>query len=212
MKRWIVALIALMCASAVYADGLPNTYRPRSATIVPPQASDTTFNWTGLYVGGGVGYTWLNTNCGASPVELPYGPLPAFAVVRDDCAGSSDFFLGELKAGYDYRFGNGALLLGAFGTWSPQFLIGTGGIDNIYSLGGRAGLVFPDDLMLYLGAAWVRAEAFDTTSDGWAVLAGFEKPLVNHVTWGAEYKYTDFGDNFGVTSSTVMARINIKIN
>lgn len=197
MKRLIVALAALMCASAVYADGLPQPYRPRIAQPAPPVSSE--FNWTGLYVGGGVGASFAGIEDIRSLGEYGF----------QEFTNHDRFAFGDLKIGYDYRFGTGMLLVGPYATWSPGFLVGRGDIDNIYNVGARAGLVFPDGWLLYTGLAWARVETNFSTADGWALPVGFEKSLGSRLTWGLEYKYTDT-DNFNDNSIT--ARLNVKLN
>ena len=205
-------LLALLPATAL-AEGLSRTYKapPRIATEVPAE-----YRWTGFYLGGGAGYLWSD---GDAVVEkqaysTEVESMWAAAFNRDN-----RFFLGELKAGYDVQIGGG-LVAGVFGTWSPNALLGTSAIDDIYSVGGRIGYGGPK-LLVYVGGAWVRMDAADVTLDGWAAMVGFERPLFNtqalNLTWGLEYKYQDVEGSSSVISSaedvshTVMGRLNFRL-
>jgi high affinity Mn2+ porin len=198
------ALMAL-APTVVLAEG--PLYRPSRITApVAKIQADSAYNWTGVYFGGGAGYTWSNVE--ETSTETGYGVYE----------GGNNFFFGELKAGYDVQIGSTGLVAGVFGTWSPNALLGTSGIDDIYSLGGRVGYAGPK-MFVYAGGAWVRMETADTALEGWAALAGFERPLFEtqalNLTWGLEYKYQDVDGsttalNIDDISHTVMARINVR--
>lgn len=205
--RSMLALLGalMLLPAASMADGLPS-YRPGIRTTDTPIVQGG-FKWTGLYVGGGLGYQWSDRS--ADPPKYEW----------ESFIGDGHFVLGELKAGLDYQVAD-HVILGVFGTWSPNLLLGTSDVDNIYSVGGRIGLTGPN-LLVYVGGAWVRVESLNTTLDGWAALGGFEAPLTNakglNLTWGVEYKYQDVdGASAAFTgiedrSHTVMGRINIRL-
>ena len=196
------------------AEGIGKPYKapPR---IAAPMEQPAEYRWTGFYVGGGVGYLFSNGDAVAE--KQAYVPAldlwEPITFNRDN-----QFFLGELKVGYDVQFANN-MVVGVFGTWSPNLLLGTGNVDDIYSFGGRIGYGGPK-LLVYVGGAWVRMETPDVALDGWAAMVGFEQPLFNtqglNLTWGLEYKYQDVEGSSNILSSaddishTVMARINLR--
>ena len=215
VRRSLLALLSMVFLALPYSAGLAEgikRYQPRLAQAAPAAPVDEGYKWTGFYLGGGAGHVWSNE--GRVDGTPQVDETPQYEIYNGD----NNFFFGELKAGYDAQLGNN-FVVGVFGTWSPNVLLGTSVVDDIYSVGARLGYGGPN-LLVYVGGAWVRMEAADITLDGWAGLAGFEMPLFNtqslNLTWGLEYKYQDVEGSSGFLagddiSHTAMARVNIRL-
>ncbi|QXX73539.1 outer membrane protein [Methylovirgula sp. HY1] len=170
----VIVFGAMGTASA--AD-LPSTKAP-PAYIPPPPL----FTWTGVYVGGQIGYMWGNPS--------PYGYTERGVV-------------GGAHAGYNYQVGqfvaglegdvNGSSYNGGFGGYSTN--------ENIDgSIRGRIGMAW-DRLLLYAtgGAAFAGitndylGTSISHTRVGWTIGGGVEYALDNNWSVRAEYRYTDYG-------------------
>ena len=206
-----LALLVLLTAPSL-ADGVSR--KPSRLAVSAP--ADEGYKWTGLYFGGAIGHLWSNERRSDPHQSSPYQEKEVY-VPKWEYEGDNRFFFGELKAGYDMELGNG-LVAGVFGTWSPNSMLGTSAIDDMYSVGGRFGYAGPN-LFVYVGGAWVRMEGADVTLDGWYGLVGFEKPLFNtqglNLTWGLEYKYQDVEGSAGLVgvddvSHSALARVNVR--
>lgn len=167
--------------------------------VVPVETSG--FNWSGIYVGFGVG-------AGANVHELSSDFLPGFSL--NGIGGEGVY--GELTVGYDYMV-------------SPRFLIGglldahVGNIETTLDVAGfnasvqetygfdaglRAGyLLTPNTLGYVLGGySWQKYKldtnaGFDLDWDqsGYFVGAGLETAVNSNWTIKTEYRYTRFGTN-----------------
>jgi outer membrane immunogenic protein len=197
MRRITLALLAttLLAGSASAAD-LARRYAPVAA---PTYA----FSWTGLYLGGHVGYGWGSADW--------TDPLWGTASIGNDFDG----FVGGGQLGFNYQMGS--LVLGLQGDISGTTLEGKAidpynNVDEvknkanwIASVTGRLGFA-ADRAMFYVkgGAAWTDLDSLafdgtnvykkDKTRDGWTVGVGVEYAFAPNWTTFFEYDYYDFGN------------------
>ncbi|GLS41652.1 membrane protein [Mesorhizobium tianshanense] len=170
-----------------------------AADAVVPVVETSGFNWSGIYVGFGVG-------AGANVHELSGDFLPGFSL--NGIGGEGVY--GELTVGYDYMV-------------SPRFLIGglldahVGNIETTLDVAGldasvqetygfdaglRAGYLFTPNTLGYVlgGYSWQKYKLdtnagfdFDWDQSGYFVGAGVETAVNSNWTIKTEYRYTRFG-------------------
>jgi len=165
---------------------------PEAPAYVAPEA----FNWTGLYLGGVIGYGWGTKDVfdPAEPEDTGFYPVSGL--------------LGGVEAGFNWQASH--LVLGIEGDLTWAGISGNGLIDNddpiatrinfLATLTGRLGLAW-DQALLYLegGAAWAHeVHTFDTESvnqsaTGWLLGIGAEYALDRHWSAKLEYNYINFG-------------------
>ena len=216
IKSYSAALIgmALLSTTALAAD-LPSRRAP--PVFVPPPIP--VFTWTGLYIGGQVGYQFGRSNA--------YGfDNGGRGVVA---AGSSpNGIVGGGHAGYNFStqslpflngfgggFGGGGILFGIEGDVDGSDYKKTyalGGISNQVrediqgSIRGRVGLTYDRVLFYATGGAafgdlqntYVNTlngltDHSDHTRVGYTVGGGIEYAITNNFSLRAEYRYTDYG-------------------
>jgi outer membrane immunogenic protein len=172
MKRLLVvgAAFGAQVASAMAADMAPLDRGPLAAI----------FNWTGAYVGAGIGEAWSN-------IQSNFG------------GGNASSVIGGAYAGYNWQLAP-QWLIGIEGdaTWANLTVpAGSGDVNWLGSLRGRIGWSPTATTMLYFtgGAAWgtVSIPGVDTlpatqTKTGWVVGGGLEwAPWANNWLVRAEY-------------------------
>jgi high affinity Mn2+ porin len=203
----IVVFILLQSASLAMAADLP--------VKAPPAA--TTFDWTGAYVGGHLGYAWGQSNWNSSN-----GAVGSLNIAQPiDVFSEAGSFFGGFQAGYDKMFAN-RFLVGVVGdvsfpAWPNLAGISIGGSSNLVSplgpdtytdnmlafgtLRARVGYA-PGNWLFYAtgGVAWSYnqlslASAVETPMLfrlGWAAGAGVEVPVASGWTANLEYLYTQY--------------------
>ncbi len=212
IKKLLLSTVAITaCAGTAFAADLPSRRAP--PVYVPPPAIPL-FTWTGLYVGGQVGYEFGRSNAYASNPAL--GGLAA--------AGSKPTgVIGGGHVGYNYAMGG----IPAFGGLGSTFVVGIegdvdgssyktnymlGGINNSTrqdiqgSVRGRlgvavdralfyatGGVAFGDLGNTYINTLNGRSDSFSHTRVGYTVGGGVEYAITNNFSLRAEYRYTDFG-------------------
>ena len=202
-----VGAIALT-GSAAFAADLPSRAPPPVYLPPPP-----IFTWTGIYIGGQVGYAW---GTGANR----FNGFLDNTFVDTSVGGTPNGVIGGGHVGYNLQIN--------------QWVIGLEGSVDGTSLSNTAVAAFPDDSTLTahttadiqgsirgrLGIAWDRALIFATggvafggfntdvsfsdppffasanrsnTRVGWTVGGGIEYAITNNWAIQAEYRFTDFG-------------------
>ncbi|MGH6811694.1 MAG: outer membrane protein [Methylocella sp.] len=206
-----VGAISLTGSAALAAD-LPSRAPPPVYLPPPP-----IFTWTGIYIGGQVGYAWSN---GSNHFA---GFLPDGTVIDTSAGGTPNGVIGGGHVGFNYQIN--------------QWVIGLEGSVDGTSLSNTAVAAFPDGSTLTahstadiqgsirgrLGVAWDRALIYATggvafggfntdvsiadpavpffatanrsnTRVGWTVGGGIEYAITNDWWVRAEYRFTDFGN------------------
>ena len=202
-----VGAIALT-GSAAFAADLPSRAPPPVYLPPPP-----IFTWTGIYIGGQVGYAW---GTGANRFDGFIDDV----FVDTSLGGNPNGVIGGGHVGFNYQIN--------------QWVIGLEGSVDGTSLTNTAVVAFPDGSTLAahsnadiqgsirgrLGIAWDRVLIFATggvafggfnttvsvseppffasasrsnTRVGWTVGGGIEYAITNNWSIQAEYRFTDFG-------------------
>jgi len=140
VRRLCLVISAVVVASAktAAADGVMVTKTPPIPYVSP------SYNWSGFYAGGHLGYAWGSSNWTASSPGAPSvsGSLN-LAEPIDIFSEAGSFFAG-LQAGYNYmlpnRFVVGAEVDASFPSFPTQAGISIGGTSNVASptLGAEA--------------------------------------------------------------------------
>jgi outer membrane immunogenic protein len=189
-----IAAAAAVAGPAVAAD-LPYAQGPSAYTPVP------IFTWTGLYLGGHIGYAWDNNNL------TGWGPYYAFSGVNYAPSG----VIGGAHVGYNFQFNQ--IVFGLEGD-----VDGTG-VNKSYGWGavtyasqtpvegsirGRLGFALDRALFYVTGGAafagvtntyqsWFGYNSIGRSLAGWTIGGGLEYALFNNWSVRAEYRYADFG-------------------
>jgi outer membrane immunogenic protein len=200
LKRLLVATACLAISSVgAFAADLPAQVQ-MPAPVVPA------FSWTGLYLGGELG--WIRTNPEYTTGVLLLGtPF----IVSPTASNKNGLSYGAL-AGYNYQTGNLVLgLEGDFQGWTVgniRYTAVTGDFLTAHSkwggsIRGRLGLA-ADRALFYLtgGAAFVSnttsipftgiSVGGDGTRLGWTVGGGVDYAITNNWFTGIEYRYSKF--------------------
>lgn len=139
-------------------------------------------NWTGVYIGGQLGFGSVDTSTG----------------------GENEDFIGGFTLGYDYDFGQW-VLGGALDFDFAEISAGPGAeIEEIFRLKIRGGPKIGNGL-LYGAAGWANADT-DTLGDddGWFIGGGYEYMVSRQFSIGGEVLYHDF-DSFNGTGNDIEA-------
>jgi outer membrane immunogenic protein len=175
MKAKATALGAVACICFLGGSALAADLPMKGPAYKAPAAVPLTYNWTGFYVGGNIGWGWedrTTTNVGTiNGAAFPAG------TTRDD---NADGFIGGVQLGYDWQFAPN-WLLGVAGDFDWSDIKGSGdhlnttaaapppGTRNLHinyayqwlaSLTGRVGYVANNWLLYFKGgAAWAHRNA-----------------------------------------------------
>jgi outer membrane immunogenic protein len=163
MKKLALALTATaaLASPAFAADMAVKAARPAPVPVAVA-------NWTGCYVGGGIGY-------GMYDIETRMyndAALPPTAVNRQFDQGGRGW-IGSVSGGCDYQFGGpgGQWVIGAFAdyNWSDMHgdFTGNGGrvgldsntekVDYYWSVGGRIGWLVTPSVLTYFSGGYTEA-------------------------------------------------------
>lgn len=214
MKCGIVLSVGLLAAALVvpaHAADVGNRMVTKAPAYVGPS-----YNWTGLYVGGHIGYGW-----GDKDVSFP---------VTGVATGQSvDGFLGGGQVGYNYQLGT--MVLGVEGDFSWSNADGSSAcgvnicasrLDWISTVTGRLGYTWGPGLLYAKGGGAFARDHYDLslaglgvgaasqTKSGWTVGLGLEYMLSPNWTAKAEYNYVDLGTDRLTFSNGVPADIDQK--
>ncbi|TPI14014.1 porin family protein [Mesorhizobium sp. B4-1-3] len=178
------------------------------------------YNWTGFYVGGGLG-------AGAVVHQIEIPPLGG---AKFNGLGGEGVF-GEASVGYDQDMGSwviGGLVDARLSGIKSKLDLGgiLGGVDSIslnadygFDVLGRIGMKVNEATLAYAlaGYSWQHFKLdapapldVDWGSSGFSVGAGLETALSDKMTVGIEYRYSqfekeDFSDAFPIPSGTATA-------
>jgi len=195
IRRFFLSATALasIAGSALAAD-LPYRAPPPYAPPIP------IFTWTGIYIGGQIGYAWGKDS------YTVYSPV---AVFSDHFAPNG--VIGGAHVGYNLQFNqfvmglegdvDGAGYRKSFNTG----LVTYGARSSVQgSIRARVGLALDRALLYVTGgaafagfnttyASFTGTDSFSKTLAGWTVGGGIEYAVTNNWSIRAEYRYADFG-------------------
>jgi len=209
-KRCLLALALTGLPGLAQAADLPSRHAPPPVYTPPP-----IFSWTGVYLGGEIGYGW-----GQNGISLPAVPVYTRS--------SPEGVLGGTHVGYNYQINQ--LVFGLEGD-----VDGTSVSKSIFdpvtgtsfgaripvegSVRGRVGYAW-DRALFYAtgGAAFADLENsftggltpyYNTSSGrvGWTVGGGVEYAITNNWSVRGEYRYSDFGHE-----GTVVAPVAVPVD
>ena len=207
------ALALALLSTTAFAADLPSR---RAPPVYAPPPPIPVFTWTGVYVGGQVGYGFNRDNSLASATATGIGLASTSA--------KENGVIGGAHIGYNFSTQSLPFLGGALGAGgvfgvegdvdgtSARGNYGLGGIavstrDNIQgSIRGRLGFAVDRTLFYATGGAafgglhnsYVNTitggtDTFSRTRVGYTVGGGVEYAITNNWSIRAEYRYTDFG-------------------
>lgn len=228
LRRTLLAATALCALTGVAAAAdLPTTVPASIPAPVAPR-----FNWTGFYVGGQIGWQWMDDRTTATTfagVPAALGGLGGFAGFSPGISG--DGFIGGVHLGYNQQLQQ--IVVGIEGDFEGADVNGRSNLLNGSSVRsdlrwegsvrGRLGVLVQDNLLLYgtggvafgdirhryFNAATGLGDSFNSTETGWTVGAGAEYAFAPNWTARLEYRYTDFGSTTH-TSLVAFPGVNIK--
>jgi outer membrane immunogenic protein len=209
---------AMALTGAALAADLPSRGPPPVFLAPPP-----VFTWTGVYLGGQIGYAWANDPSDVVFFAPPPPPLPPITppTIGNPFGYSPQGVIGGAHIGYNLQIQQWVIGLegSVDGTslsrsvFEPVsgFTVGTRS-DVQGSIRGRAGIAF-DRVLLYAtgGVAFAgitdnytdvtgvvtgspgATSSFSKTRVGWTVGGGLEYAVTNNWSVRAEYRYSDFG-------------------
>jgi outer membrane immunogenic protein len=213
------SLLVAMAASAAAAD-LPSEKGPPVYAPPPPPPA---FSWTGVYIGGQVGYNWSSrTSYFDNTFGVPLNGLSQSGVIGGGHVGAN-YELGSL-GNFIPAFGGtgGGIVIGVEGdvnaassrdsTFDPFDGFYTLRENEDFSIRGRLGLAF-DRVLIYgtgggaygnFHTSYNGTDFFNTGHFGWTAGGGIEYAIDNNWSVRAEYRYTDYGHfiDSPVTSDT----------
>jgi len=191
----ISIFLALLIAAPALAETAAPTFDDTqdlsfdSATQAAPGTLSTqsrapirSANWTGVYIGGQLGFGSVDTSTG----------------------GENEDIIGGFTLGYDYDFGQW-VLGGALDYDFTEINAGPGPeIEEIFRLKIRGGPKIGNGL-LYGAAGWANADT-DTLGDddGWFIGGGYDYMVNSQFSIGGEVLYHDF-DSFNGTGNDIEA-------
>ena len=199
MNRWFpvgAALFAVVLVAPAHAADVGNRMVTKAPAYVGPS-----YNWTGLYVGGHIGYGWGDRDW----------TFPATGVAAShDISG----FLGGGQLGYNYQVGSTVLGVEGDISWTNadgSSICGVNAcaskLDWISTVTGRLGYTWGPGLLYAKGGGAFARDHYDLslgganvgtasqTKSGWTVGLGLEYMLAPNWTAKAEYNYVDLGTN-----------------
>src|SRR3954467_1809136 len=106
MKKLMLGAALCVASFSANAADLP-VPAPAPAYKAPAVIVPSTYNWSGFYIGGNVGYGWAKSDPGVTSFYQPIGTL------QGTYAGpghSPSGFIGGLQAGFNYQINS--LVLG----------------------------------------------------------------------------------------------------
>ncbi len=210
IRKFAMATAVLMAASAsALAADLPSR-RPPPPVFVPPPL----FTWTGIYIGGDIGYTWGTDNHNVGGVLFNRA--------------SPNGLIGGAHVGYNYQvnqfvFGIEGDVDGTnFHNSVTDPVTGFANSTRIPiegSVRGRIGYAWDRALFFATGGAafadiqhnynvagfYDPAGTYSSTRVGWTVGGGVEYALSNNWSVRGEYRYADFGHSANTTFGSVVA-------
>jgi outer membrane immunogenic protein len=194
IRRFLLPLAGLAAAAPAFAADVPYPQAPPpvAAPIVP------LFTWTGLYLGGQIGYGWGTDTLTVYPWGFGTNYMPNGVV-------------GGAHVGYNLQINQFVAGIegdvegtGINSSYNPGGVIYQTQIPVQGSIRGRLGVAFDQALIYATGGGEFAGFTTtytgfgpyvqnSTTRAGWTIGGGIEYALTNNWSLRAEYRYTDFG-------------------
>ena len=178
--KWLGATI--LCASAM-------------AFAAPVSASVPGFNWTGFYIGGHAGGSWDNNNLSFRDTSVEHD--------LSIHGGDDNGFMGGVHGGVNWTAGGnwvwGIEGDGGFGSdvdylASVRARLGWAGGHCLFYVTGGAGFIGQnEDFTVVSEDDGPTHFSRDRNESGWVGGFGFEWPIADNLTFGAEGLYYNFG-------------------
>jgi outer membrane immunogenic protein len=210
MKKLLTLAAALYIGAPLtaFAADLPVAPPPppRAAVFVPPP-----FTWTGIYVGGNIGWGWTNLNL-TDTGPAPFGFGQVFPLGSTQSV-SQNNFLGGAQIGVNWQFQQ--FVIGAEGDFDATAIknsqgaggFGSGSYSNPWMSTFAARFGWAADRALFFGkagGAYMQEKYNFNANDGstvtgtfnrwgWMLGAGVEYAVMDNVTLKVEYNYLNFG-------------------
>lgn len=193
MRALIAGLLLLASAGAAAAADVQEPY---------PDVEPARFGWDGAYVGGSIGYAWLD--------DIDYQFTPPLPDKGEDV-------IFGLHAGYNWQLGNlvfGAEVEAQRLDITYEFLDFIT-IDNAFAAKARAGYAFDRYLVTAHGGGVYATTNYMGLKDwGWTAGAGIDYAFTDNITLGAQYNHYEFkefdGTQIDATIDLVTARVGLK--
>jgi outer membrane immunogenic protein len=211
MKKLLTLAAALVIGASLtaFAADLPVAPPPpvRAPAFVPPP-----FTWTGIYVGGNIGWGWTNVNftdTGPAPAAFGFGAVFPLGSTQSI---NQNGFLGGAQIGVNWQFQQ--FVVGAEGDFDATAIKnsqGGFGFNGSYAnpwvstFAARFGWA-ADRALFYgkAGGAYMQEKYSAGASNGstvsgafnrwgWTLGAGVEYAVTENITLKAEYNYLNFG-------------------
>jgi outer membrane immunogenic protein len=171
-------------------------------------------NWTGFYIGAGVGGAMFSASDAEAYIITPAPVTPSAQTIDFGSQG----FLGTVQAGYDFQFPLSRWVAGVFVDYDwvsaeAERVLNPGApslrrkisLDDEWSVGGRLGYLFSPDTLVYGLAAYTSQSTtvtgvfsqdpnhqFTQSMDGggWSLGGGVETHLQDNLSLKFEYRFT----------------------
>jgi outer membrane immunogenic protein len=211
MRRTMVSLAVLAAMPIGVASAADMAVKAQ-----PAPYTAAAYNWTGLYVGGQVGWAWGTEQ--TTNVTATTSTPPGFIDNPTDLSG----LLGGFYGGYNYQFNQYLVGVDADYSWAGvsgkstdigplngHTLTHSPSLQWLTTVTGRLGYTY-DSLLLFVkgGGAWAQfdGDTINTTAggafagvgsssdvrSGWTVGGGVEYGVTPHISLKLEYDYVDF--------------------
>lgn len=197
-RMLMTAVSAITIAGPALAADFPSPQAPPTYLPTIP-----IFTWTGVYVGGQVGYAWGNDN---------FEVIDPMTGIASAGGSSPNGVIGGAHVGYNLQMNQWVVGLEGdvngtsfSATTAPFPAASTSTRSDVQgSIRGRAGIAWDRALIYATGGAafggFTRTysdpfgfDSFATTRAGWTVGGGLEYAITNNWSVRAEYRYSDFG-------------------
>ncbi|MEM7642514.1 MAG: outer membrane beta-barrel protein [Pseudomonadota bacterium] len=182
------AVFALLAVPALAQEIVP--IDPNPAPVMSSQFGSS-YDWTGFYVGGALGYANGDPNSGF---------------------GDDDAFIGGFRLGYDQDLG-GYVIGGRVDYDFTDLDVAGGEIEGIFRLGARIGFDQGRSLIYGIGGYAETNTDGIGSGDGFFVGGGYEVFVTERISAGVEVLYhdlDDFGGGVDVETTTATVGVNFR--
>jgi outer membrane immunogenic protein len=207
MRTLLLASALLLTGAVVHAADLPQPPPPMTPAVYAPVAPP--FTWTGIYVGGNIGWGWTNLNL----TDTGPGPFGQVFPIGSQQSLTQNGFLGGAQIGVNWQFQQ--FVIGAEADFDATAIknsqsaggFGNGSYTNPWMSTFAARFGWAADRALFYGkagGAYMQEKYNLSASDGsavtgtfdrfgWMLGAGVEYAVTDNITLKAEYNYLNFG-------------------